>query len=171
MCRTDDVGEKFDFARPQAVGCCGCANSGGANRVEIIRGLEDGPFGKMFTFKDPEGYLVTVHNRVRKQRYCCLLCRRSFTDRTGTPFTHHRWHQDVIVMAVRWYFNYRLSVANVRNLLADRGFNVSRQTVADWAQKFSALLAEVGRWHAESLGRRWFVDETYLQAGKTWTYL
>ena len=34
-----------------------------ANQVEIIRGLEDGPFGKMFTFKDPEGYLVTIHDR------------------------------------------------------------------------------------------------------------
>jgi transposase-like protein len=38
----------------------------------------------------------------------------------------------VIVMALRWYFRYRLSAANVRDLLAERGMDVSRQTVANW---------------------------------------
>ncbi len=74
-------------------------------------------------------------------------------------------------MAVRWYFSYRLSAANIRNLLAERGLDVSRQTVADWVQKFGVLLAEAGRRHAKPLGRRWFVDETYVQVGKKWAYL
>jgi len=110
-------------------------------------------------------------DRARKQRYRCLTCQRSFTNRTGTPFTHHRWPRDVIIMAVRWYFSYRLSAANVRNLLAERGFDVSRQTVADWVQKFGVLLAEAGRRHAKPLGRHWFADETYLRIGEAWAYL
>ncbi len=77
----------------------------------------------------------------------------------------------MIVMAVRWYFSYRLSAANIRNLLAERGLDVSRQTVADWAQKFSVLLAEASRRYAKPLGRRWFVDETYVRIGKKWAYL
>ncbi len=48
---------------------------------------------------------------------------------------------------------------------------MSRQTVADWVQKFSVLLAAAGRRHARTLGRRWFVDETYVQVGKKWAYL
>jgi transposase-like protein len=74
-------------------------------------------------------------------------------------------------MAVRWYFSYRLSAANVRNLLAERGLDVSRQTVADWAQKFSVLLAAAGRRYARPLGSRWFVDETYVRLGRAWAYL
>ena len=74
-------------------------------------------------------------------------------------------------MAVRWYFSYRLSAANVRNLLAERGLDVSRQTVADWVQRFGVLLAEVGRRYAKPLGRHWFVDETYVRVGKAWAYL
>ena len=66
------------------------------------------------------------HDRSGKQRYCCSTCQRGFIDRTGTPFTHHSWPRDVIVMAVRWYFSYHLSAANVRNLLAERGLDVSR---------------------------------------------
>ena len=73
-------------------------------------------------------------DRAKKQRYRCSACRRSFTDRTGTPFTNHRWPQGMITMAVRWYFCYRLSAANIRDLLAERGLDVSRQTVADWVQ-------------------------------------
>ncbi len=36
------------------------------------------------------------------QRYRCHACRRTFTERTGTPFAGHRWPQEVIVTAVRW---------------------------------------------------------------------
>ena len=30
--------------------------------VTITQDLADGPFGKMFTFRDPDGYLITVHD-------------------------------------------------------------------------------------------------------------
>jgi predicted enzyme related to lactoylglutathione lyase len=30
--------------------------------VPIAQDLADGPFGKMFTFRDPDGYLITVHD-------------------------------------------------------------------------------------------------------------
>ena len=110
-------------------------------------------------------------DRAGRQRYRCLVCRRSFTDRSGTPFMNHRWPRDVIVMAVRWYFRYRLSAANVRDLLAERGVDVSRQTVADWVQKFSSFLAKAARRYAKQVGSRWYVDETYVRVGRSWTYL
>lgn len=74
-------------------------------------------------------------------------------------------------MAVRWYFRFRLSAANVRDLLAERGMDVSRQTVANWVQKFSVLLAEAARRYARRVGLCWFMDETYLRIGKSWAYL
>jgi uncharacterized glyoxalase superfamily protein PhnB len=30
--------------------------------VTITQGLADGPFGKTFTFRDPDGHLITVHD-------------------------------------------------------------------------------------------------------------
>ena len=30
--------------------------------LEIVRPLADGPFGRAFTFRDPDGYLITVHD-------------------------------------------------------------------------------------------------------------
>lgn len=31
--------------------------------IPIVRGLEESPFGNTFTFRDPDGYLITVHDR------------------------------------------------------------------------------------------------------------
>ena len=68
-------------------------------------------------------------DRAGTQRYRCSACRRSFTDRTGTPFTKHRWPQGVILMAVRWYFRSPLNLSagqqrplqTYRNCLMARG--------------------------------------------------
>ena len=32
------------------------------NNVPIVADLADGPFGKTFTFRDPDGYLITAHD-------------------------------------------------------------------------------------------------------------
>jgi transposase-like protein len=75
----------------------------------------------------------------------------------------------VIVIAVHWTF--RLSAANVHDLLAERGLDVSQQGVVDRARKFGILLAEAGRCHAKRVSRCWYVGETYVWVGKTWAYL
>jgi len=105
------------------------------------------------------------------QRYRCRSCRRTFIARTGTPFAGHRWPQEVIVTAVRWYLRYRLSAADVRDLLAERGVDVSARTVLYWVQKFAPLLARAGRRTATRPGRRWWCDETYVRVGGKWAYL
>lgn len=105
------------------------------------------------------------------QRYRCRSCCRTFTERTATPFENHRWPREVIVTAVRWYLRYRLSAADVRDLLAEHGMDVTRHTVRHWVQKFGPLLAAAARVRAKHLGNRWFVDETYLKVGGKWAYL
>lgn len=49
------------------------------------------------------------------QRFRCQSCHRTFTDRSTTPFAHLHWPREVLVTAVRWYFAFRLSAANVRD--------------------------------------------------------
>lgn len=108
---------------------------------------------------------------VETQRYRCRGCRRTFVARTGTPFAGHRWPQAVIVMAVRWYCRFRLSAADVRDLLAERGIDVSARTVLHRMQKFAPLLARAGRRAATRPGARWWCDETYVRVGGKWAYL
>src|SRR5688572_15941224 len=105
------------------------------------------------------------------QRYRCRACRHTFTDRTATPFAGFRWPREIITLAVHWYCSFRLSAANVRDLLAERGIDVSARTILTWVQTFGPLLAEAARRRARRVGRRWWVDETYVRVRGRWAYL
>ena len=105
------------------------------------------------------------------QRFCCRACRRACRDRSGTPFAGHRWPDDVIVTAVPWYCRFRLSLADVRDLLAERGVDISPRTILTWVHKFGPLLAAAVRRAARPVGRRWYCDETYVRVAGQWAYL
>ena len=105
------------------------------------------------------------------QRFRCRACRRAWRDRTGSPFLGHRWPQDVIVTAVRWYCRFRLSLVDVRALLAERGIDISPRTILNWVQKFGPLLAAAVRRAVRPVGRRWYCDETYVRVAGRWAYL
>jgi predicted Zn finger-like uncharacterized protein len=105
------------------------------------------------------------------QRYRCRRCQRTFTGRTGTPFAGYRWPRETVVLAVRWYCRYRLSAANVRDLLAEGGIDVSDRTILNWVHTFSSLLAEAARRNSRPVGRNWYCDETYVRVRGRWAYL
>jgi transposase-like protein len=109
--------------------------------------------------------------RAGSQRFRCRACRRTFTGRTGTPFAGHRWPLEVITTAIRWYLGYRLSAADVRDLLAERNVDVSARTILAWVHKFGPLLAAEGRRQARPVGVRWYCDETYARVAGRRAYL
>ncbi len=71
---------------------------------------------------------------------------------------------------MRRYLRYRLSAAEVRDLLAERGVDVSARTVLYWVQQFAPLLARAGRRAAARPGTRWWCDETSVRVAGTWAY-
>ena len=106
-------------------------------------------------------------DRQGRQIRQCLDCRRRFTALTGTPFSGYRFPPDIIALAVRWYLRYRLSYADVAELLAERGVRVHPSTVFDWVREFTPLYEEAARPFRRAVGTTWSVDETYATvAGK-----
>ncbi len=105
------------------------------------------------------------------RRYRCHTRRRTRIARTGTPFAGHRWPQEVVVTAVRRYLRYRRSAADVRDLLAERGDDVSVRTVVYRVQQCAPLLARAGWRAAARPGARWWCDEPDVRVGGTWAYL
>ena len=106
-------------------------------------------------------------DRRGQQIYQCDGCRRRFTALTGTPFSGYHFPPDVIALAVRWYLRYRLSYADVTEVLAERGVAVDPSTVFDWVREFAPLYEEAARPFRRAVGSSWSVDETYTKiAGK-----
>ena len=75
-------------------------------------------------------------------------------------YKRHRFPSEVISSAVWLYFRFTLSFRDVEELLAQRGVEVSRETVRCWALKFGPLIAAnlkrrrgppTGRWHLDEM--------------------
>jgi hypothetical protein len=50
-----------------------------------------------------------------------------------------------------------------------RGFEFTHEAVRDWEERFAPLLAEHIRGKRKrKVGRRWYVDETYLKVNSLW---
>ena len=100
-------------------------------------------------------------DRKGQQRFRCGGCRHRFTALTGTPFSGYRFPPDVIALAVRWYLRFRLSDADVTELLAERGVRADASTVYAWVHEFAPLYEDAARPFRHAVGRAWSVDETY----------
>ena len=98
--------------------------------------------------------------RLGGQRWRCDECGRRFTARSTSAFSGHRFPDDVIALAVRWYARFRLSYADVAEWLAERGFAVDRTAIYRWVQRFLPLFGVAARRYRKRVGRKWRVDET-----------
>ena len=74
-------------------------------------------------------------------------------------------------VAVRWYLRYRLSYADVAELLAERGIHVDPSSVYDWVQAFTPLYREAARSYRHPARGRWAIDETYIKVGGVAQYV
>ena len=104
--------------------------------------------------------------------FACRACQSLFNERTGTPFNDLQYPTDVVLLAVLWRLRYKLSFRDVAELLAERGFQVTHETVRAWEFRFAPLLSE--RLRAKRRGRAgvsWYLDETYVKVGGRWCYL
>ncbi len=111
------------------------------------------------------------HDRQGRQIYQCHGCRRRFTACSATPFSGYRFPPDIIALAVRWYLRYRLSFADVAELLAERGVAVGPSTIFDWVREFAPLYEEAARPFRHAVGSSWSVDETYTRVAGRPTYV
>jgi transposase-like protein len=69
---------------------------------------------------------------------------------------------DVILLGVRWYVAYSLSLRNLEEMIAERGFEVDHSTVHRWVIKLVPLFEKAFRKHKRPVGRSWRIDETVL---------
>ena len=78
---------------------------------------------------------------------------------------------DVMLVCVRWYAAYPLSLRNLEEMMAERGVFVDHATIHRWVLKILPVLAKVFRRRKLPVGPSWRVDETYVWVGGQWKYL
>ncbi|ABF08543.1 transposase (DDE site) ISRme7 [Cupriavidus metallidurans CH34] len=78
---------------------------------------------------------------------------------------------DVILLCVRWYVAYSLSLRDLEEMMAERGLAVDHSTVRRWVIKLLPLFEKAFRRHKQSVSKSWRMDETYLKVRGKWAYL
>ena len=78
---------------------------------------------------------------------------------------------DVILMCVRWYVAYPLSLRQIEEMVAERSIFVDHSTVHRWALKLLPVLEKAFRRRKRPVGKSWRMDETYIKVKGQWKYL
>ena len=78
---------------------------------------------------------------------------------------------EVMLLCVRWYAAYPLSLRQIEEMMAERGVVVDHATIHRWSIKMMPVLAAVLCRHKRPVGTRWRMDETYIKVNGEWKYL
>ena len=86
-------------------------------------------------------------------------------------FKRHRFPAEVIRHAVWLYFRFTLSLRDVEEMLAERGIEVSYETIRCWTIKFGPQIARRLKRARPAPSPRWHLDEMVCQVGGRRMYL
>src|SRR3981189_3125562 len=102
-----------------------------------------------------------------------VYAQRYIVTRKRPALFRGRHFEDVIIfiLCVRWYLRYSLSYRDLEEIMAERGLSVDHVTIWRWVQRYAPILNQRLRREIRHPNRSWRVDETYVPAAGTWTYL
>ena len=84
---------------------------------------------------------------------------------TTISFARHQFPPDIIRHAVWLYLRFTLSFRHVEDLLAERGLDVSYETIRRWVLKFGPLFARELRRRRHRPTSQWHLDEMAILIG------
>jgi transposase-like protein len=86
-------------------------------------------------------------------------------------FKGRHFDRSAILLCVRWYLAYNLSLRNLEEMMAERGISVDHATVHRWVIRYSPELLERFNRCKRAVTGRWHIDETYIKVRGQWRYL
>ena len=86
-------------------------------------------------------------------------------------YHRHRFPSEIIQHAIWLYLRFTLSYRNVEELLAERGLDLSYETVRRWVLKFGPSIARGLRRRRPRPSNRWHLDEMVVRIGGQQMYL
>ena len=92
-------------------------------------------------------------------------------ERLEELFAGRHFDREVILLCVRWYLRFKLSLRDLVEMMAERGLSLAHTTIMRWVQHYTPEFEKRWSRHALAVGRSWRVDETYVKIKGVWHYL
>ena len=86
-------------------------------------------------------------------------------------FKGRHFDRSVILLCIRWYLAYNLSLRNLEEMMAERGISVDHATIHRWVIRYSPELLKRFNARKRVVTSKWHVDETYIKVRGRWMYL
>jgi transposase-like protein len=79
--------------------------------------------------------------------------------------------REIIILCVRWYLRYKLSLRDLAEMMAERGLSLVHTMIARWVKRFTPEFVKCWNRFGVPTGRSLRVDETCLKMRGKWVYL
>jgi transposase-like protein len=91
-------------------------------------------------------------------------------ERREELFAGRHFDREVILLCVRWYLRFELSLRDLVEMMAERGVSLAHTTIMRLVQRYTPEFQKRRHRHALAVGRSWRVDETYVKIPGVWHY-
>lgn len=82
-------------------------------------------------------------------------------------FKGRHFEAEIVILRVRRYLRYALSLRNLEEIMAERNVLVDHVTIWRWIQRYAPQFSQRCRRELRMTKRSWRVDETYLRVAGT----
>lgn len=86
-------------------------------------------------------------------------------------FKRLHYPPEVILLCVRWYLSYSLSLRNIEEMMAERGIFVDHSTLHRWILRLTPLIERKINKVRTRYYDHFHIDETYIKIKGKWNYL
>src|ERR1700739_1880895 len=86
-------------------------------------------------------------------------------------FGGRHFDREIIILCVRWYLRYKLSLRDLVEMMAERGLSLAHTTILRWVRRYTPEF--VKRWNrfATPAGRSWLAYGSFLYETSQQVYL
>ena len=75
-------------------------------------------------------------------------------------FEGRHFDREVIILCVRWYLRFKLSLRDLVEMMAERGLSLAHTTIMRWVWRYAPEFEKRWKRFAQAVGWSWRVDET-----------
>jgi transposase-like protein len=86
-------------------------------------------------------------------------------------FKWKHYEPEIILWGVRWYCRYAISYRDLKEMMEERGLEISHTTPYRWVQQYAAEIDKRTRPYLRRSNDSYRVDETYVKIKGQWKYL
>ncbi len=72
-------------------------------------------------------------------------------------FEGRHFEREIIILCVRWYLRFKLSLRDLVEMMAERGLSMAHTTIMRWVQRYAPEFEKRWRRYAQAVGQSWRV--------------